>query len=69
MMIEIEIVVDFVGGDVVVVAGVGLVLRPLQLLLVLLLLGDDDLKMNGKSLKNQSQNFNNFNINTNLNKE
>lgn len=40
-MIEIEIVVDFVGGDVVVV--VGLVLRPLRLLLVLPLLGDDDL--------------------------
>ena len=55
-MIEIEIVVDFVGGDVVV-AGVGLVLRPLQLLLVLPLLGGDDLKMNGQSLKNQKSKF------------
>lgn len=57
-MIEFEIVVDFVGGDVVVVvAGVGLVLRPLQLLLVLPLLGGDDLKMNGQSLKNQKSKF------------
>lgn len=48
--IEIDFVVDFVGGDVVV-AGVGLVLRPLRLLLVLPLLGGDDLKMNGQPLK------------------
>ena len=52
-MIEIEIVVDFVGGDVVVV---GLVLRPLQLLLVLPLLDDDDLK-NEQSLTNFNSKF------------